>query len=141
MGFYRFFCRASTRALIGVILITSFIASPAYSLDTKDSQLFITGFNAYLKRDYPEAIANLSEVLGKYPDTSLRDMAILWLSRSYYKSGNQQDAARYMAQFFKEYPESPLKGTVEDELTELAAKYQKSESLPTQQTAKTTAAP
>jgi outer membrane protein assembly factor BamD (BamD/ComL family) len=141
VGFYRYFCRASTRALIGVFLIASFFTSPAYSLDTKDSQLFITGFNAYLKRDYPEAIANLSGVLEQYPDTSLRDMAILWLSRSYYKAGNQKDAARYMAQFFKEYPESPLKGTVEDELAELAVKYQKGESLTTQQAAKTTAAP
>jgi outer membrane protein assembly factor BamD (BamD/ComL family)/uncharacterized protein YaaQ len=141
VGFYRYFRRASIRTLIGVVLIASFFTSPAYSLDTKDSQLFITGFNAYLKRDYPEAIANLSEVLEKYPDTSLRDMAILWLSRSHYKAGNQQDAARYMAQFFKEYPESPLKGTVEDELTELAAKYQKGESLPTQQAAKAVAVP
>jgi outer membrane protein assembly factor BamD (BamD/ComL family)/uncharacterized membrane protein len=141
VGFYRYFCRASTRALIGVVLIASFISSPAYSLDTKDSQLFITGFNAYLKRDYPEAIASLSGVLEQYPDTSLRDMAILWLSRSYYKAGNQKDAARYMAQFFKEYPDSPLKGTVEEELAELARKYQKDEPIATQLAASPAGAP
>src|SRR6185369_694544 len=65
----------------------------------------------------------------------------LWLSRSYFKAGNQKEAARYMAQFFKEYPDSPLKGTVEDELTELALKYQREESASGQQAAKAVAAP
>src|SRR6185369_1375555 len=65
----------------------------------------------------------------------------LWLSRSYFKAGNQKEAARYMAQFFKEYPDSPLKGTVEDELTELALKYQREESASGQQAAKAAAAP
>lgn len=135
MGFFRYFRKASTMALIGVFLITSLFANPAYSLDTKDSQLFITGFNAYLKRDYPAAIANLSEVLEKYPETSLRDMSILWLSRAYFKAGDQKEAAQYMAQFLKEYPESPLKGTIEDELVELAGKYQGGESFAAQQSA------
>lgn len=134
MGFYRFFHQASTNALIGFFLIASLFATPAYSLDTKDSQLFITGFNAYLKKDYPAAIANLSEVLEKYPETSLRDMAILWLSRAHFKAGNQQVAAKYMAQFIKEYPESPLKSTIEDDLAELAAKYQRGEPVAVQQT-------
>ena len=136
MVFYRYFHQASTKAFIGFFLIASLFASPAYSLDTKDSQLFITGFNAYLKRDYPSAIADLSAVLEKYPETSLRDMALLWLSRAHFKAGNQKEAAQYMAQFFKEYPDSPLKGTIEDELAELAAKYQRGESVTAQQTAK-----
>jgi outer membrane lipoprotein YfiO len=139
--FSRYFRLASSKTLIGVFLIALFIASPAYSVDTKDSQIFITGFNAYLKRDYQTAIENLTSVLEKYPDTSLRDMAILWLSRSYFKAGNQKEAARYMAQFFKEYPDSPLKGTVEDELAELAAKYQRGEPVAAEQVAKAAAAP
>jgi len=135
VGFFRYIRKASTMALIGVFLITSLFANPAYSLDTKDSQLFITGFNAYLKRDYPAAIANLSEVLETYPETSLRDMSILWLSRAYFKAGDQKKAAQYMAQFLKEYPESPLKGTIEDELVELAGKHQRGEPFAAQQTA------
>ena len=123
----RYFRPASSKTLFGVFLIALLFATPAYSVDTKDSQIFITGFNAYLKRDYQTAIENLSGVLEKYPDTSLRDMALLWLSRSHLKAGNQKEAGRYMAQFLKEYPDSPLKGTVEDELTELAAKYQRGE--------------
>ncbi len=134
--FYRYFRPAASKTLFGVFLLALFFASPAYSVDTKDSEIFITGFNAYLKKDYKEAIENLSSVLEKYPDTSLRDMAILWLSRSHLKAGNQQEAGRYMAKFLKECPDSPLKGTVEDELTDLAAKYQKEESIAAQQTAK-----
>ncbi len=142
MVFSRYFRLASSKTLLGVFLIALLFASPAYSVDTKDSQIFIAGFNAYLKRDYQTAIENLSSVLDKYPDTSLRDMAILWLSRSYFKAGNQKEAGRYMAQFFKEYPDSPLKGTVEDELTELAAKYQRGEEpVAGQQAAKAVAAP
>jgi len=139
--FSRYFRLASSKTLLGVFLIALLFASPAYCVDTKDSQIFITGFNAYLKRDYQTVIENLTTVLEKYPDTSLRDMAVLWLSRAYFKAGNQKEAARYMAQFFKEYPDSPLKGTVEDELVELAVKYQRGEELLAgQQAAKAAAA-
>jgi hypothetical protein len=139
--FFRYFRPASVKALIGVFLLASLLATPAYSVDTKDSQIFIAGFNAYLKRDYQSAIENLSEVLEKYPDTSLRDMAILWLSRAYFKAGNQKESARYMAQFYKEYPDSPLKATVEDEINELVAKYQREEPAVAQQTSKAVVAP
>ena len=131
MVFSRYFRLASSKTLLGVFLIALLFASPAYSVDTKDSQIFITGFNAYLKRDYQTAIENLSGVLEKYPDTSLRDMAILWLSRSYFKAGNQKEAARYMAQFFKEYPDSPMRKLVDDEMFQLLVKYERGEKLPT----------
>ena len=142
MVFSRYFRLASSKTLLGVFLIALLFASPAYCVYTQDSQIFITGFNAYLKRDYQTAIENLTTVLEKYPDTSLRDMAVLWLSRAYFKAGKQKEAARYMAQFFKDYPDSPLKGTVEDELVELAVKYQRGEELLAgQQAPKAAAAP
>ncbi len=72
----------------------------------------------------------MNEVLQKYPDTPLRDMALFWLSRSYYKAGNQQEAARYLSQFSKEFPDNPLRNTVEDELISLTARYEKGEKLP-----------
>jgi len=75
----------------------------------------------------------MSALLKKYPDTPLRDMAIFWLARANYKAGHRQEAARYMAQFFKEYPDSPLKSTVEDELVTLAAKYAKGEPIPAEE--------
>jgi uncharacterized membrane protein len=102
---------------------------PAFSLDSEDSQIFIAGFNAYQKKDFAVAIENMSSLLKKYPGTPLRDMAIFWLARANYKAGNQQEAAKYMAQFFREYPASPLKGTVEDDLVTLANHYERGESL------------
>jgi chemotaxis protein histidine kinase CheA len=56
-------------------------------------------------------------------------MTLFWLSRSYFKAGNQQDAARYLSQFSKEYPDNPLKSTVEDELLALTARFEKGEKL------------
>ncbi|WP_223923425.1 tetratricopeptide repeat protein [Geobacter sp. AOG2] len=90
----------------------------------------MSGFNAYQQKNYASAIKRMNEVLQKYPDSPLRDMAIFWLARSYFKNGDQQDAARYMSQFAKEYPDNPLRATVEDELLALTARYDKGEKLP-----------
>jgi len=90
-----------------------------------DSQIFLSGFNAFQQKDYSSAVSRLSEVLKKHPDTPLRDMTLFWLARAYYMSGNRQEAARYMAQFTREYPDNPLKNTVEEELLSIAAQYEK----------------
>lgn len=129
MDIIKFFRAAVSRCLLGLIVL-SLLANPAYPLDSQDSQIFISGFNAYQKKDYQTAVDRMSQVLQKYPDTPLRDMAIFWLARAHFKAGNQQEAAKYMAQFFREYPDSPLRGTVEDELVKLAAAYEKGEKLP-----------
>ncbi|WP_145022574.1 tetratricopeptide repeat protein [Geobacter argillaceus] len=111
------------------MLILSLLPGPAFAIDTQDSQIFISGFNAYQKKDYTAAIDKMSQVLQKYPDSPLRDMAIFWLARSNFKAGYNKDAAKYMAQFFKEYPDSPLKGTVEEDLVALVGKFQKGEPI------------
>lgn len=115
--------------MIMLALISSLVATAAFCQETEDSQVFIAGFNAYQQKDYASAIEKMNEVLQKYPDTPLRDMALFWLSRSHFKAGNQQDAARYLSQFSKEYPDNPLKGTVEEELLSLAARYDRGEKL------------
>ena len=118
-----------SRCLLGLIFL-SFLAPAAYPADSEDAQIFITGFNAYQKKDYQGAVDSMSLVLQKYPDTPLRDMAIFWLARSHYKRGNRPEAAQQMARFFREYPDSPLKGTVEEDLAQLARAYERGESLP-----------
>ena len=129
MHFYNIFRASISRLLVVLLLVALIIPAPAFSLDSEDSQIFISGFNAYQKKDYKTAIENMSGLLKKYPDTPLKDMAIFWLARANYKAGHQQEAAKYMAQFLREYPESPLKGTVEDGLLALAESYQKGEPL------------
>ncbi|MGB9080623.1 MAG: tetratricopeptide repeat protein, partial [Desulfuromonadaceae bacterium] len=118
------------RLLVILIILSSLIAPPAFCQETEDSQIFIAGFNAYQQKDYASSIKKMNEVLQKYPDTPLRDMALFWLARSYFKAGNQQEAARYLSQFSKEYPDNSLKNTVEDELLSLTARYEKGEKLP-----------
>ncbi len=117
------------RLLVVLVIISSLIVPPAFCQETEDSQVFIAGFNAYQQKDYALAIEHMNEVLQKHPDTPLRDMALFWLSRSYYKAGDQHDAARVLSQFSKEYPDNPLKSTVEDELISLVARYEKGEKL------------
>jgi hypothetical protein len=112
------------------MVVLSLLATPAFSVEYQDSQIFISGFNAYQGKNYQGAIDNMSQLLQKYPDSPLRDMAIFWLARANYKAGHRKEAARYMAQFYKEYPNSPLKNTVEPELAKLAAAYAKGEPLP-----------
>lgn len=118
------------RLLVVLVIISSLVIPPAFCQETEDSQVFIAGFNAYQQKDYAFSIEKMNEVLQKYPDTPLRDMALFWLSRSYFKTGNQQEAARYLSQFSKEYPDNPLKSTVEDEHLSLMARYEKGEKLP-----------
>ncbi len=117
------------RLFVSLVIISSLVVPPAHSQETEDSQVFIAGFNSYQQKDYASSIEKLNEVLQKYPDTPLRDMALFWLSRSYFKAGNQQEAARYLSQFSKEYPDNPLKSTVEDELLSLVSRYEKGEKL------------
>jgi uncharacterized repeat protein (TIGR01451 family) len=115
--------------MVALVVISSLVVPPAFSQETEDSQVFIAGFNAYQQKDYAAAIEKMDEVLKKYPDTPLRDMALFWLARAYFKTGNQQDAARYLSQFSKEYPDNPLKGTVEEDLLSLVTRYEKGEKL------------
>lgn len=123
-------CNTFFRILVILVIISSLVAPPAFSQDAEDSQVFIAGFNAYQQKDYASAIEKMNEVLQKYPTTPLRDMALFWLSRSYFKVGNLQEAAHHLSQFSKEYPDNPLKSTVEEELLTLAARYEKGEQLP-----------
>ena len=121
---------AVRRSLLGFIVILSLLATPALAVEYQDSQIFISGFNAYQSKDYQGAIDKMSQVLQKYPDTPLRDMAIFWLARAHFKAGHRKEAAQYMAQFFHDYPDSPLKSTVEPGLAKLAVAYAKGEPLP-----------
>ncbi len=118
------------RSLLGFLVILTLLATPAFSVEYQDSQIFISGFNAYQSKNYQGAIDNMSSLLDKYPDSPLRDMALFWMARAHFKAGHNKEAAQYMAQFFREYPDSPLKGTVEPDLAKLATAYAKGEPLP-----------
>jgi len=119
------YCRALTAFLTCLLLATLLCAATVVAQETEDSQLFLSGFNAYQQKDFSAATTRLGDVLKKYPETPLRDMTLFWLARAHFKAGNRSDAARYMAQFSREYPDNPLKNTVEEDLLTLAAQYEK----------------
>lgn len=119
-------CRLLAICAAGLVCVILLAAPVSIAQETEDSQVFLSGFNAYQQKDYRTAVVRLGEVLQKHPETPLRDMTLFWLARSHYKAGNRPEAARYMAQFIREYPDNPLKNTVEDELLALAASYEKS---------------
>ena len=108
-------CRRLATIAAGLACVVLLVAPSVIAQETGDSQIFLAGFNAYQQKDYPTAVTRLGEVLEKHPETPLRDMTLFWLARAHYKAGNRQDAARYMAQFTREYPDNPLKNTVEEE--------------------------
>lgn len=122
------------RYVVSLLMVASalFFAVPSFSAEQPDdSQSFVDGFEAYKRKDFDTSLEKLKEVLEKYPDSPLRDVVLFWLSRSYYKTGNQMEAARYMSLFGREYPDSPLLALVEDDFFRLVARYEKGESLPT----------
>ncbi len=121
------FFRSVPAFLACLLLVTLISTTPLFAQDTEDSRMFLTGFNAFQQKSYPDAITKFEEVLQKYPESPLRDMTLFWLARSYHKAGNRPSAARYMAQFTREYPDNPLRNTVDDDLLVLAEQYRKDE--------------
>jgi len=116
--------------LVAVVSSLMFVIPTFGAEQPDDSQSFIDGFEAYKKKDFNTSQGKLREVLVTYPDSPLRDVVLFWLARSYYKNGNQREAARHMSTFAREYPDSPLLLIVEDDLKDLVARYEKGELLP-----------
>lgn len=105
------------------------VSLPAGAAEMDEYSVFVSGFSAFQQQDYRGAVDKMTQYLKQYPETPLRDMALFWLARAHFRIGNKQDAARYMAQFFRENPDSPLKNSVEEELVLLAQGYEKGERI------------
>jgi uncharacterized repeat protein (TIGR01451 family) len=118
-----------TRTLLLLISVLLFSTS-AHSFEAEDSKIFISGFTAFQNRDYQTTIDRMSLFLKKYPDSTLRDMTLFWLAQANFKMGRKEEAARYMAQYLRENPDSNLKNAVEDELLKLAGGYVKGDVPP-----------
>ena len=116
--------------LITVLLVGAGAASAAPSPVT-DSQIFLDGLRAYQLRDYADSQVKLGEVVKRYPTSPVRDLALYWLSRSCYRSGNHRAAARYLSQLYREYPHTPLKELVDMDMQRLLNRYERGDLLPT----------
>jgi len=103
------------------------LSAPAAEID--DSNLFVEAFSAYQKKDYLLAIDKVKQLTQVFPDTPLRDVALLLLARSGLKAGDNTLAARTVNQFTTEFPTNPLRSSIEDELLSLGTRLHKGEKL------------
>jgi len=125
--------RSAITSLIGpalafILLLAGALCAPAAEID--DSNLFVDAFNAYQKKDYLLTIDKVRELTQVFPDTPLKDVALLLLARSGLKAGDNTLAARTVNQFTTEFPTNPLRSSIEDELLTLGARLHKGEKLP-----------
>ncbi len=121
-----------TKTMHRIILAASivfFAFVPGYSAEIDDSTVFIDAFNAFQQRDYLLAIEKCDQLNQVFPDSPLRDVTLLLAARASLKSGDNERAAKSIALFSTEFPESSLKTSVEESLKALASRRQKGEVL------------
>jgi len=91
-------------SLIIVLLGTGFVVAA----EIDDSSMFVDAFNAYQNDDYLLATNKLSTLNQLFPDTPLRDVALLLLARSGLKSGDNELAAHSIGNFTREFAGHPF---------------------------------
>ena len=111
-----------------VVLLVGF--TPCLCAELDDSALFVEAFNSFQEKNYLLTIERIDLLNEVFPDSPLRDIALLLLARAGYKSGDNNLAAKSVNQFMIEFPEDPLKAGIEDELLALAKRRKRGESLP-----------
>jgi len=94
-----------------------------------DAAVFVEAFNAFQSKDYLLAIEKAGQLNQVFPDSPLRDVNLLLIARSSVKSGDNELAAKTINKFIGEFADSPLKGTIEEELLTLGARLSKGELL------------
>jgi len=112
-------------SLIFMLLGTGFVVAA----EIDDSSLFIEAFSAYQKKDYLLAIDKIGTINQLFPDTPLRDVALLLLARSGLKSGDNELAAASITRFNSEFAANPLKSGIEADLLRLGSRWQRGEKL------------
>lgn len=115
-----------------VIVFLAFTFSNSAEID--DSTVFVEAFNAYQQKDYLLTIEKCDQLNQVFPDSPLRDVTLLLIARASLKSGDNARAAKSVALFSTEFPESSLKTSVEEELRILVGRYQKGEVLASDKT-------
>jgi uncharacterized repeat protein (TIGR01451 family) len=94
-----------------------------------DSAIFIEAFNAYQQKEYLLTLEKCDQLNQVFPDSPLKDVTLLLAARAGLKSGDNSRAAKSAALFLKEFPESSLRTSVDDELQVLVTRLQKGDIL------------
>ncbi|MBT0653876.1 tetratricopeptide repeat protein [Geomobilimonas luticola] len=120
---------AVMRCCVGLVVIALLLVKPCHASVPSDSQLFMDSFNLFRSNNYPSSLAKLNRLLAIYPDTPLRDVALLLQAQASAKIGNHLDAAQAMLKFLTEYPDSPLTLNANADVMKLAVRLQRGEKL------------
>lgn len=115
--------------LVCAVLMSLVLALPLRA-EVDDSSLFMEAFNAFQRKDYLFSAEKLNQLNQYFPDSPLRDVALLLLARSQQRAGDNETAARTINQFSSEFGSSTLAGSVEEELLVLGKRQKAGEKLP-----------
>jgi len=80
-----------------------------------EQALFVKGQSLYSQNLYHEAIAIFGDFLKTYPQSQIKDLALLWLGRCHIRVGDV-GAAEQIALRLRELPETQFVGLYEEEL-------------------------
>ncbi|MCK7496046.1 MAG: hypothetical protein MZW92_37660 [Comamonadaceae bacterium] len=86
-------------------------------------------FNSFQRKDYLLSAEKLQQLNQHFPDSPLRDVALLMLARSNQRAGDNETAASIINQFSGEFSGSTLAGSVEEELLTLGKRQKAGEKL------------
>jgi len=109
-----------------MLLGTGFV----FAAEIDDAAIFVDAFSAYQNKDYLTAIEKADQLNQIFPDSPLRDVTLLLIARSSFKSGNNERAAKITASFYDEFAESGLITTIEEDLQSLLKRHRNGERLP-----------
>jgi len=118
----------SIALLLCTVLLPLALALPAQA-EVDDSSLFMEAFNSFQRKDYLLSSEKLQQLNQHFPDSPLRDVALLMLARSNQRAGDNEAAAHIINQFSGEFGSSTLAGSVEEELLALGKRQKNGEKL------------
>ncbi len=115
--------------LLLVLTLLLVTGTTTFSAEIDDSALFVDAFTAYQQKDYLLALEKCDQLQQVFPDSPLRDVTLLLTARAGLKAGDNELAAKAVARFTADFPESSLTTSLEDELTGLAQRLHNGDKL------------
>lgn len=80
--------------------------APRQGSDIESQKYFKMGHQAFIDGEYDTAIQKLLETVSKYPDSTAHLEASYFLIRSFYITGNKQEALSWSEKMLKQFPDS-----------------------------------
>lgn len=119
------------QVLFVLALLCAMAATGAFagSVEGDDSSLFMEAFGAFQGRDFLLAVEKIGLLEQRFPDSPLRDVALLLLARAHQRAGDNDGAGLAISRFSREFGASPLASSVEPDLASLGKRREAGEIL------------